>query len=165
MVAAGARAVAIHGRTRMQAFKGVVDLEIIARVKERLGPEIPVIGNGDVVDAATTQRMFEQTGCDAVMIGRAALGNPWLFGALQAWWTGAPPPPPPTVQERLRMYLRHLDLYLTIADEWHAVMEMRKYAGWYMRGFHGASALRKGIYTLEHVDAIRRYIWDAMDRG
>jgi tRNA-dihydrouridine synthase B len=165
MVAAGAQAVAIHGRTRMQAFKGEVDLEIIARVKERLGAEIPVIGNGDVVDAATTQRMFEQTGCDAVMIGRAALGNPWLFGALNAWWTGAPPPPEPTVQQRLRMYLRHLDLYLTIADHWHAVMEMRKYAGWYMRGFHGAAALRKGIYALEHVEAIRRYIWDAMDRG
>ncbi len=160
MVQAGAVAVTIHGRTASQAFKGHADLGIIAEVVEAL--DVPVIGNGDVKDVDGLARMFEQTGCDGVMIGRAALGNPWIFERCAAWCKGEPIPPLPTHADRLRMYMHHLDLYLTIATPWKAVMEMRKFAGWYVKGFPGASTLRKTIYTLEEVDEIRRVVGEMM---
>lgn len=154
LVEAGVAAVTVHGRTRQQAFRGVVDLEIIRRVRQCVPPHVPVIGNGDVVDLASMERMFEATGCDGVMIGRAALGNVWLFAAVRAWWTGVPPPAPPTVCDRLRMYRRHLHLYLAIADEPQAVVEMRKFATWYLRGFWNAAQLRKRIYALTDVESV-----------
>ena len=156
MVEAGAVAVTIHGRTASQGFKGKSDNGIIAAVKQAL--DVPVIGNGDVKNTDDLARMFDETGCDGVMIGRAALGNPWLFSRCAAWCRGEPLPPPPSHGERLRMYLRHLDLYLTIATPWTAVMEMRKFAGWYVKGFPGAATLRKTIYTLVELDEIRRMV-------
>jgi nifR3 family TIM-barrel protein len=155
LVEVGVAAITVHGRTRQQGFHGVVDLEIIRQVRRSLPPAVPVIGNGDVVDVASLQRMFEATGCDAVMIGRGALGNVWLFAAARAWWMGLPPPPPPVVRDRLRMYRRHLDLYLTVSsDEAQAVVEMRKFATWYLRGFWGAAQLRKRLYTLTDVQSV-----------
>lgn len=160
MVEAGAEAVTVHGRTRQQAFTGAVDLEIIAKVKQAV--DVPVIGNGDVVDLASLERMLSVTGCDGVMIGRAALGNPWIFEQLLCWWRGEAAPPAPTAQDRVQMYMHHLDLYLQNADSWHAVMEMRKWAGWYLRGFPGAVSLRKTIYRLEAPDAIRQLVHEAV---
>ncbi len=158
MVAAGAQAVTVHGRTRAQMFSGVVDLAIIAEVKRALGA-VPVIGNGDVVDAASLARMFEATGCDGAMIGRAALGNPWIFTLARAWWCGEPLPAPPEPRDRLAMYRAHLLHYLTIADdEQQAVIEMRKFAGWYLRGFPGASMLRKAIYGLASKEEVLRLV-------
>jgi tRNA-dihydrouridine synthase B len=159
MVEAGAAAVTVHGRTRMQGFSGVVDLEIIRRVKQAV--TVPVIGNGDIVDVASLQRMFEATGCDGAMIGRAALGNPWLFAAARAWWTGGDPPAPPTSVDRLRMYRRHLELYLRIADEPQAVIEMRKFASWYLRGFARAAQLRKAVYGLTALAEVFRLVEEA----
>jgi tRNA-dihydrouridine synthase len=152
--------VTVHGRTRQQGFSGAVDLEIIAEVKQAV--DVPVIGNGDVVDIASLERMLEVTGCDGVMIGRAALGNPWIFERLLCWWRGQTPPPLPSPADRVQMYLHHLDLYLQIADRWHAVMEMRKWAGWYLRGFPGAASLRKAIYKLEAPEAIRQLVHDTV---
>jgi nifR3 family TIM-barrel protein len=158
MVEAGAQAVTVHGRTRAQAFAGVVDLEIIAEVKRAL-PTVPVIGNGDITDEASLERMFAVTGCDGAMIGRAALGNPWIFGRALAWWTGTPPPPPPTPAERLAKYREHLLCFLENADdEEHAVIEMRKFAGWYLRGFPGAGVLRKAIYAIASKEALFRLL-------
>lgn len=158
MVEAGAQAVTVHGRTRAQAFAGVVDLTIIAEVKRALG-RVPVIGNGDIVDAASLARMFEATGCDGAMIGRAALGNPWVFGVARAWWTGTEPPPAPTPRDRLAIYREHLLHYLAIADaEAQAVVEMRKFAGWYLRGFPGASTLRKAIYAIQSKEEVLRLV-------
>ena len=154
--AAGAKAFAIHGRTAAQKYAGKSDPMAITRVKEAVS--VPVIGNGDVTDVAGCARMFEITGCDAVMIGRAAMGNPWLFARCLAWWTGAEEPPLPTVPERLACYLRHLDLYLTIATERRAVVEMRKFAAWYLKSFPGASALRKAVYHTEDLAEVRRII-------
>ncbi len=166
MVEAGAVAVAVHGRTASQGFKGKSDNGIIAAVVDAL--DVPVIGNGDVKNVDDLARMFDETGCDGVMIGRAALGNPWLFARCAAWCRGEPQPPLPSHGDRLRMYLRHLDLYLTIATPWRAVMEMRKFAGWYCKGFPGAATLRKTIYTQEEVEQIRRtvegWIADLKDR-
>ena len=159
LVGAGVAAVTVHGRTRQQAFTGVVDLESIAAVKRAVS--VPVIGNGDVVDRPSLERMFEVTGCDGVMIGRAALGNPWIFADAAAWWRAEPSPPPPGVLGQLEMLERHLDLYLTIAEPARAVIEMRKFAGWYLRGFPGASRLRKAIYHIEEIELVRRALADA----
>ena len=156
MVEAGAVAVTIHGRTAKQGFSGQADLEIIAAVKEAV--DVPVIGNGDVKDTEGLERMFTQTGCDGVMIGRAALGNPWIFARCAAWCRGEAIPPLPSHVDRLRMYMHHLDLYLTIASPWTAVREMRKFAGWYVKGFPGASNLRKTIYQLEQIEQIRQLV-------
>ena len=163
MVAAGAQAVTVHGRTAKQGYAGKSDPQAITRVKEAVS--VPVIGNGDVTDVESCARLFELTGCDGVMIGRAALGNPWLFARCLAWWTGAPIPALPTVPERLTMYLKHLDLYLTIAPERRAVVEMRKFAAWYLKGFPGASALRKGVYHTEDLDEIRRIVSSFSNEG
>ena len=163
MVAAGAKAVTIHGRTAKQGYAGKSDAAAIARVKEAVS--VPVIGNGDVTDVESCQRLFEVTGCDGVMIGRAALGNPWIFARCLAWWTGAPIPAPPTVPERLAMYLRHLDLYLTIAPERRAVVEMRKFAAWYLKSFSGASALRRAVYHTEDLAEIRRMVTGFSDNA
>jgi tRNA-dihydrouridine synthase len=95
------------------------------------------------------------------MIGRAALGNPWLFAACRAWWLGQEPPPPPTTADRLAIYLRHLDLYLEIAGQRRAVVEMRKFAGWYLRGFPGASAMRQAIFHTEDLGQIQQLVASA----
>jgi tRNA-dihydrouridine synthase B len=160
MVEAGARAVAVHGRTRMQGFTGEVDLSIISEVKRAV--TVPVIGNGDVTDLASLERMFVETGCDGVMVGRAALGNPWIFERFAAWWWGQTPPDAPTHADRVRMYLRHLDLYLELADPERAVIEMRKFAGWYLRGFPNAATLRKQVYGLTEVSAVQTAMHQAL---
>ncbi len=152
MVNSGARAVTVHGRTRQQGFSGKVDLDSIARVKEAV--TVPVIGNGDVVDLESLERMVGHTGCDGVMIGRAALGNPWIFALTDAWWRGEAAPQPPTTKDRLEMYLRHLRLYMGIAEEQRAMVEMRKFAVWYLKEFPNASSLRKTIYARTDVDEI-----------
>ena len=159
LAAAGAAAFAVHGRTRQQAFSGQVDLQSIADVKRAVA--VPVIGNGDVTDRESLERMFSVTGCDGVMIGRAALGNPWIFADAAAWWQGAPSPPAPTPLDRLDMLERHLELYLGLAGTRRAVIEMRKFAGWYLRGFPGAALLRKAIYHLDELERVRQALLDA----
>jgi tRNA-dihydrouridine synthase B len=137
-----------------------VDLDIIARVKQRV--DVPVIGNGDVVDLPSLERLLEVTGCDGVMVGRAALGNPWIFSLFRAWWIGQPPPVPPTAQDKLRAYLHQLHLYLEIAPAERAVLEMRKFAGWYLRGFHSAAVLRRRIMQLTTPEAIQHAVAEAL---
>jgi tRNA-dihydrouridine synthase B len=159
LVAAGIAAVAVHGRTRQQAFTGKAELADIAEVKRAVS--VPVIGNGDVTDRQSLERMFAETGCDGVMIGRAALGNPWIFADAAAWWRGEPSPAAPTPGDKLDMLERHLDLYLSIADPRRAVIEMRKFAGWYLRGFPGAALLRKAIYRIDELDLVRHAIAEA----
>ncbi len=156
VVQAGAGAVTVHGRTAKQGFSGRADLQRIAEVVRAV--PVPVIGNGDVTGPASMARMFSETGCAGVMIGRAALGNPWIFAACAAWWRQEDPPAPPTVAQQVQTYLRHLDLYLQIAPERRAVVEMRKFAGWYMRGFAGAVALRQEIYHTEDLSQIRELV-------
>lgn len=159
MVDSGAALVTVHGRTARQGFSGRADLQIIRQVKEAV--DVPVVGNGDVTDAASLQRMFQVTGCDGAMIGRAALGNPWIFSTCRAWWREEAVPAPPTIGDRLAMYLRHLDLYLEIAKPRRAIVEMRKFAGWYLKGFAGAARLRRAIYHSEDLDRIRELVREA----
>ena len=141
MEAAGCSAVAVHGRTREQYYSGKADWNSIARIKKML--KVPVIGNGDVFSAEEAIRMMETTGCDAVMIARGALGNPWIFRELRALWDGHSVPPKPSVEEIRQMLLRHLALTIEAKGEYAAVREMRKHVGWYIKGIPGAAQIRR----------------------
>ncbi len=137
----GASAVCVHGRTREQYYSGVVDREIIKDVKKALN--IPVIASGDVTDAASGMSMLNETGCDMVMIGRGALGNPWIFRELDAAYKGLGIPPRPSDEERISMMLRHLEMLCGLKGESTGVKEFRKYIIRYTKGMHGATAVRR----------------------
>lgn len=144
---AGAAAVAVHGRTREQFYSGQADWEIIARVKEAVS--IPVIGNGDVTDGESARRMLEKTGCDGVMIGRAARGNPWLFGQIAAYLEDGRILPAPSTEEKKKMILRHAALQLESKGEYTGVREMRKHLSWYTAGMPNSAKLRGRINQAE----------------
>lgn len=137
----GASAVCVHGRTRQQYYSGVVDRGIIRDVKEAL--KIPVIASGDVTDAEAGMSMMAETGCDMVMIGRGALGNPWIFRELDAAYRGQEIPLRPSDEEKTAMMLRHLDMLCALKGESVGVREFRKYIVRYTKGMHGAAAVRR----------------------
>jgi len=140
---AGAAAVAVHGRTREQYYSGSADWEIIRRVKEAV--KIPVIGNGDVTDPLKYAAMREQTGCDFVMIARAARGNPWIFRACRQYEETGTVPERPSVMEVREMMLRHASAELLEKPERVAIPEMRKHAAWYAAGYRGSARLRSRV--------------------
>ncbi len=153
MEAAGAAAVTVHGRYAQQLYCGRADWGTIARVKQAVA--VPVVGNGDVRCGADAVRMGEQTGCDAVMVARAAEGNPWVFASVQAALAGRPDPAPPTVAERIAMARRHARLLSE--REGRNIVRMRKHAAWYLTGLPGAAAARgriNGCMTLADFDAV-----------
>lgn len=137
----GAAAVCVHGRTREQYYSGAADRAAIKDVKDALS--IPVIASGDVVDAASGMSMIAETGCDMVMIGRGALGNPWIFRELDAAYRGLEIPPRPSDEERIAMMLRHLEMLCGLKGESTGVKEFRKYIIRYTKGMHGAAAVRR----------------------
>lgn len=139
--AAGAAAVAVHGRTRDQFYTGKADWSVISDVVQSVS--IPVIGNGDIFHGEDALAMLDQTGCDYVMIARGALGNPWIFREAVALYQGRPKPEPPTTDEKIAILLRHLELAVAEKGERVAVMELRKHVGWYLKGEHGATAVRR----------------------
>ena len=147
---AGARAFTLHARTRTQMFSGKANWDEIARVVEAL--DIPVIGNGDITSAADIVRMRDHTGCAGVMIGRGAFGNPWLFRDGQALLAGRPAPPAPDALERFATALEHARLAIRLqGDSRKTVVEFRKHLGWYTRGLHGSSELRRRLFQIESV--------------
>jgi tRNA-dihydrouridine synthase B len=143
LVDAGAALITVHGRTRAQGFSGQARLGPIAEVRAALPAEIPVVANGDVRTVAEWQRALQETGCDAVMVGRGAMGNPWLFRTLAALARGEPDPGPPTLAERHVTWRRHADLVLEYAVERMWIHELRKTLAWYSRGLHGGAELRQ----------------------
>lgn len=145
--AAGASAIAVHGRTRDQYYSGNADWEIIRQVKEAVN--IPVIGNGDVDSPQKARAMLDETGCDAVMIGRAARGNPWIFRQVSEYLTTGILLPPPGQQEVLEMMLRHARMQLEYKGEYTGIREMRKHVSWYTAGFPNSSRLRAAINMVE----------------
>lgn len=153
---AGVAWVTVHGRTRAQGFSGPVDLNAIGRVVQAV--KVPVVGNGDVRDAASMQRMFSETGCAGVMVGRAALGRPWVFRELAAGFRGQDLPPVASLEERRRIMSRHLDLYLEETTEERAVLEMRKHLAWYSKSIRGAAAFRAALYKIVEAAPLRAHI-------
>jgi tRNA-dihydrouridine synthase B len=139
--AAGASAIAVHGRTRDQFYNGKADWSVISDVVRSVS--IPVIGNGDIFHGEDALAMLDQTGCEYVMIARGALGNPWIFREAVALFQGHPKPEPPTTREKIAMLMKHLDLAVAEKGERVAVMELRKHVGWYLKGEHGATAVRR----------------------
>jgi tRNA-dihydrouridine synthase B len=144
---AGAAAVAVHARTRSQMYEPPADWSIIKAVKEAV--KIPVIGNGDVTGAQSAARMLEQTGCDAVMVGRAALGNPWIFQQINAYLDEGRIVPPPSLSERMQIMVQHVELMCRYKGEYRAMKEARKHVGWYLKGLRGASEFRRCAGFLE----------------
>ena len=150
--AAGASAISVHGRTREQYYSGKADWSYIAKVKKSV--DIPVVGNGDVVDGKTAIEMLSQTGCDFVMIGRGALGNPWIFREAIAAWKDQPLPEKPSKEEKKQMMLAHLQDLADLKGETVAIREMRKHVGWYIKGLPGAAALRGRINQITEMNCL-----------
>ena len=144
---AGAAAVCVHGRTKSMLYSGQADWEVIRQVKQAV--KIPVIGNGDVHDAASCKAMYEQTGVDLVAVGRASYGNPWVFREIAAWQSGEDYTPP-TPQERMETMLRHVRMILEYSEKPPelAIREARKQTSWYMAGSRNAAAFRSACYGL-----------------
>ncbi|HEY7745705.1 MAG TPA: tRNA dihydrouridine synthase DusB [Desulfuromonadales bacterium] len=149
----GAEAVALHPRPRSQGFSGHADWEQIGRLKSAL--PVPVIGSGDIFTAADALAMFEETGCDAVMIGRGGYGNPWLIREILTLQQGGVAIPP-TPGERLDVALRHLDLFLETFGEARAARDMRKHLCWYCRGLAGAATFRSAVNHAHSAADLRR---------
>lgn len=153
--AGGAKAIAVHGRTREQYYSGKADWDIIRQVKETV--DIPVIGNGDITNGPSAKEMLDKTGCDAVMIGRAAEGNPFLFKEITAYLSGEEYTPP-TAAEVAETIRRHAGLMLEYKGEYIGIREMRKHLSWYLKGFEGAAALRRRINEMESFDELYRML-------
>ncbi|RAK16534.1 tRNA-U20-dihydrouridine synthase [Anoxybacillus vitaminiphilus] len=140
---AGGKAVAVHGRTRAQMYEGKADWNVIKQVKEAVS--IPVIGNGDVQTPQDAKRMLEETGVDGVMIGRAALGNPWMIYRTVRYLETGELIPEPSVREKIDVCILHLDRLIALKNEHIAVKEMRKHAAWYLKGIRGNAKIRNAI--------------------
>lgn len=143
----GIAAIAVHGRTREQLYRGAVNPELIASVKRAV--KVPVIANGDVQEPADAKRLLEATGADAVMIGRGAIGNLWIFRAAVACIEGRPLPEKPTAEDRLAEFREHFERLLATSGTWTGVRLMRKYAPYYASGVAGGRAFRAAINTEE----------------
>ncbi len=149
----GAVALTIHPRTRQQMFEGKADWSVIARVKEAVN--IPVVGNGDINSVEDAQRMLDQTGCDAVMIARAALGNPWILGQIHHYLETKEKIAEASVAEKAAVCLEHAEQLCARVGEGLGMKEMRKHIAWYIKGFPKASELRQKINTLETFEQLK----------
>lgn len=148
----GAAAITVHGRTRMQMYSGKVDYNIIAKVKKAV--DIPVIANGDIIDEQSAAIMFEKTNCDAIMIGRGALGNPWIFRRINAYLNECRVLPDVSINEKMVVMLKHIQKIIEYKGEYTAMREARHHAAYYTKGIRGGAALRKEISTFEHFEQL-----------
>ncbi len=148
----GAKAVAVHARTRMQQYSGQANWAIIRDVKRAIS--VPVLGNGDIRSGVDAVRMIDETGCDGVIVGRAAQGNPWLFGEIRAAILGQDWKQP-TANDRVEMALKHFDLETQLHGDKKGLLEMRKHIAWYVAGLPGASKFRETINTMVGAEAVK----------
>ena len=149
----GAAAITIHGRTRKEMYSGKADLEIIRKVKETV--DIPVIGNGDIVDAQSAAIMLEKTNCDAIMVGRGAMGNPWVFQQINAYLSDCIVIPPPSLTEKLSVMLKHVEKMIEYKGEYTAMREARHHAAYYTKGLRGGAKFRAEMGSLESFEQLQ----------
>ncbi len=151
--AAGANAITVHGRTKVQMYAPPVSLGEIARVKKAVS--IPVIGNGDIVDGKSAKRMLDETGCDFLMVGRGALGNPWIFQCINAYLNNKAEFIEPTLEEKMNVMLRHISTLCEYKGVRIGMREARKHAAWYIKGIRGAASFRQEIGRLSTMDELQ----------
>lgn len=151
--AAGADAITVHGRTKAQMYAPPVSLDEIARVKKAVS--IPVIGNGDIVDGKSAKRMLDETGCDFLMVGRGALGNPWIFQCINAYLNNKAEFTEPTLEEKMNVMLRHISTLCEYKGVRVGMREARKHAAWYIKGIRGAASFRQEIGRLSTMDELQ----------
>lgn len=150
---AGAAAVTVHGRTRNQMYSPPVNRDIIAQVKKAVS--IPVIGNGDIVDEQSAAIMLEETNCDLIMLGRGALGRPWVFSQINAYLEHGRILPEPPTSERMRVMLKHIEVLCQYKGDYVGMREARKHAGWYTKGLRGAAKYRQELGTVETMEQLQ----------
>lgn len=151
---AGASVITVHGRTRKQMYAPPVNIDIIRQVKEAV--KIPVIGNGDIVDAFSAGNMYKSTGCDFVMVGRGALGAPWIFRQINEYMKNSIILPDPPIEERMNIMIRHIERLCEYKGNYVGMREARKHSGWYIKGIRGAAALRQEIGLLENMEQLKK---------
>lgn len=156
MEKAGVSAIAVHGRTREQFYSGQADWQIIKQVKAAVF--IPVIGNGDIWKAEDAGRMLEETGCDAVMLGRGVRGNPWLISQVCHYLQNGEILASPDIEERIQGALRHLELEIQLKGEQSGLKEMRKHLVWYLKGLTHTAPLKEAIYRAEKEEEVRELL-------
>ncbi len=159
----GAAAITVHGRTREQMYAPPVDFDIIKSVKNAVS--VPVIGNGDIDSPLSAAKMYEYTGCDFIMVGRAAMGRPWIFSQINAYLRDGILLPEPPLSERMRIMLKEIELMMKYKGEHTALLEARKHVGWYMRGLRGAATLRKKCAEINSFDDVIEVSRLALSQG
>lgn len=157
---AGAAAVTVHGRTRDQMYAPPVDWDIIAKVKENVS--IPVIGNGDVVDAQSAAKLLEHTNCDYIMVGRGALGRPWVFSQILGWLNHGRLVPEPPVSEKMRVMIEHIKTLCEYKGDYIGMREARKHAAWYTKCLHGAAEYRREMGALSTMEELEELAYKIM---
>ena len=153
---AGAAWLTVHGRLRTQMYAPPVNLDIIRDVKRAV--RVPVIGNGDVAGGPSARAMLDATGCDAVMVGRGAMGRPWVFAQIAAYLNGGTVLPEPPLEDRLGTMLRHVRLLCEYKGQRVGMMEARKHAAWYLKGLRGGAGLRRAVVSIERIEQLEEIV-------
>ena len=157
---AGMSAVTLHGRTRQQMYAPPVDRKMIAEVKRNI--DIPLIANGDITDGISAAQMITETNCDYLMVGRGALGRPWVFSQISAYLEHEVILPEPPVSERMRVMVKHIKRICEYKGERVGIREARKHAAWYIKGIKGAAAYRQQVGTLESIEQLEELAYKIM---
>ncbi len=161
--AAGAAAITVHGRTKVQMYAPPVNIDIIRLVKEAVS--IPVIGNGDIVDGKSAAKMMEETGCDMVMVGRGALGRPWVFQEINAYLNHEVILPEPSVTRKMHVMLKHVEKICEYKGERVGIREARKHAAWYTKGLHGAANYRARIGLISSIEELQQIALELIEQN
>ncbi len=160
---AGAAAITVHGRTKVQMYAPPVDIDIIRQVKNAVS--IPVIGNGDITDGKSAARMLEETGCDMVMVGRGALGRPWVFAEINAYLDNEVILPEPTVTQKMYVMLKHIEKICEYKGEYVGIREARKHAAWYTKGIFGAANYRARIGLINSIEELQQIALELIEQN
>ena len=160
---AGAAAITVHGRTKVQMYAPPVNMDIIRQVKNAVS--VPVIGNGDITDGKSAAKMLEETGCDMVMVGRGALGRPWVFQEINAYLNHEAILPEPSVTQKMHVMLKHIEKICEYKGERVGIREARKHATWYTKGLHGAANYRARIGLISSIEELQQIALELIEQN